>query len=59
MQVVIIVVEQKKRPEVPEEEDMPTPPPTCWTRYRDLMERCWASDPSDRPPFEVVINDLR
>ena len=59
MQVVIIVVEQKKRPVVPEEEDMPTPPPTCWTRYRDLMERCWASDPADRPTFEVVINDLR
>ena len=59
LQIVIHVVEQKQRPTIPAVEDMPTPPPTCWTRYKALMERCWANEVADRPAFEAIIVDLR
>ncbi|XP_030745564.1 mitogen-activated protein kinase kinase kinase 11-like isoform X3 [Sitophilus oryzae] len=33
-------------------------PSTCHQPWKDLMERCWASDPHDRPPFERILQDL-
>ena len=58
-QIVIHVVEQKQRPQIPAEPDMPTPLPVCYPRYKALMERCWSNDAVDRPAFEAVITDLR
>lgn len=44
------IVSNTLRPPVPE---------SCDPEWRSLMERCWSSEPSDRPSFTEVVNDLR
>lgn len=44
------IVNNTLRPPVPE---------TCDPEWRSLMERCWSSDPSERPSFTEVVNRLR
>ncbi|CAG9860928.1 unnamed protein product [Phyllotreta striolata] len=33
-------------------------PSTCPQPWRDLMEKCWESDPHRRPTFEHILDDL-
>ncbi|XP_010244776.1 PREDICTED: uncharacterized protein LOC104588515 isoform X2 [Nelumbo nucifera] len=44
------IVSNTLRPPVPE---------TCDPEWRSLMERCWSSDPSERPSFTEIANQLR
>ncbi|KAL3824565.1 hypothetical protein ACJIZ3_020594 [Penstemon smallii] len=44
------IVNNTLRPPVPE---------TCDPVWRALMERCWASEPSERPKFTDIANELR
>ncbi|KAL3623917.1 hypothetical protein CASFOL_032733 [Castilleja foliolosa] len=37
----------------------PTVPETCDPDWRALMERCWSSEPSERPSFTDIANELR
>lgn len=47
MQIIAKVVTENLRPEVPE---------NCL--WGDLMKECWASEPSDRPSFDKIYQDL-
>jgi len=29
--------------------------PACWS----LMEKCWSTNPDERPSFDEIVNDLR
>ncbi|KAK4431815.1 Serine/threonine-protein kinase CTR1 [Sesamum alatum] len=44
------IVSNTLRPPVPE---------TCDPDWRALMERCWSSEPSERPNFTEIANELR
>ncbi|KAG5890005.1 hypothetical protein JTB14_032628 [Gonioctena quinquepunctata] len=33
-------------------------PSTCPQPWRELMEKCWESDPHNRPSFELILDDL-
>ncbi|KAM7508298.1 hypothetical protein LguiA_018751 [Lonicera macranthoides] len=44
------IVSNTLRPPVPE---------SCDPEWRALMERCWSSDPSERPTFTEIANQLR
>ncbi|XP_073136710.1 uncharacterized protein [Henckelia pumila] len=44
------IVSNTLRPPVPE---------PCDPDWRDLMERCWSSEPSERPNFTEIANELR
>ncbi|XP_076252748.1 mitogen-activated protein kinase kinase kinase 10-like isoform X1 [Rhynchophorus ferrugineus] len=33
-------------------------PSTCPQPWRELMEKCWESDPHNRPTFEQILQDL-
>jgi hypothetical protein len=37
----------------------PPVPETCNPDWRSLMERCWSAEPSDRPNFTEIANELR
>ncbi|CAA2960137.1 Probable serine/threonine-protein kinase DDB_G0272254 [Olea europaea subsp. europaea] len=37
----------------------PPVPDSCSPDWRSLMERCWSSDPSERPCFAEIANELR
>ncbi|KAL5100851.1 hypothetical protein RYX36_005178 [Vicia faba] len=37
----------------------PLVPESCDPEWRVVMERCWASEPSERPSFTEIANDLR
>uniref|UniRef100_A0A7N0SWI8 Protein kinase domain-containing protein n=1 Tax=Kalanchoe fedtschenkoi TaxID=63787 RepID=A0A7N0SWI8_KALFE len=37
----------------------PTVPESCDLEWRSLMERCWSSEPSERPNFTEAANQLR
>ncbi|CAA0819952.1 Protein kinase superfamily protein with octicosapeptide/Phox/Bem1p domain [Striga hermonthica] len=37
----------------------PLVPETCDPDWRALMERCWSSEPSERPNFTDIANELR
>ncbi|XP_019415476.1 PREDICTED: uncharacterized protein LOC109326975 [Lupinus angustifolius] len=37
----------------------PAVPKSCDPEWRLLMERCWSSDPSERPTFTEIANELR
>ncbi|WJX29387.1 mitogen-activated protein kinase kinase kinase [Trifolium repens] len=37
----------------------PLVPESCDPEWRVLMERCWSSEPSERPSFTEIANDLR
>ncbi|KAK9868869.1 hypothetical protein WJX84_005074 [Apatococcus fuscideae] len=59
-QVVLSVVDQSKRPEIPASaENLLGGQPLAWDGYRALMERCWHQTPAKRPGFEAVIASLR
>eukprot|EP00727_Mastigamoeba_balamuthi_P010210 m51a1_g5811 putative protein kinase domain containing protein (981) ;mRNA; r:146240-149867 len=36
----------------------PTVPPSCPAAYREIMERCWAQSPADRPLFASVSGSV-
>ena len=60
VQVVILVVDQQQRPELPEDPaDLPGRPLRHMHAYDDLMRACWATDPAQRPTFAGVIARLR
>ncbi|XP_011033492.1 PREDICTED: uncharacterized protein LOC105131960 isoform X3 [Populus euphratica] len=44
------IVSNTLRPPVPE---------NCDPDWRSLMERCWSAEPSDRPNFTEIANELR
>ncbi|XVF88232.1 hypothetical protein PTKIN_Ptkin19aG0033500 [Pterospermum kingtungense] len=44
------IVSNTLRPEVPE---------SCDPEWRSLMERCWSSEPLERPNFTEIANELR
>lgn len=44
------IVSNTLRPPVPE---------SCDPDWRRLMERCWSAEPSERPSFIEIANDLR
>lgn len=44
------IVSNSLRPPVPE---------FCDPEWRSLMERCWSAEPSERPNFTEVANQLR
>ncbi|CAI9100951.1 OLC1v1038144C1 [Oldenlandia corymbosa var. corymbosa] len=44
------IVSNTLRPPVPE---------TCDPDWKSLMERCWAAEPSERPSFSEIANELR
>ncbi|XWS27131.1 hypothetical protein CRYUN_Cryun26dG0089700 [Craigia yunnanensis] len=44
------IVSNTLRPPVPE---------SCDPEWRSLMERCWSSDPLERPNFTEIANELR
>ncbi|XP_057421455.1 uncharacterized protein LOC130715380 isoform X2 [Lotus japonicus] len=37
----------------------PLVPESCDSEWRSLMERCWSSEPSERPGFPEIVNELR
>ena len=37
----------------------PPIPTWCDPGWRSLMERCWSSDPEDRPLFSEIASELR
>ncbi|OVA12898.1 Phox/Bem1p [Macleaya cordata] len=37
----------------------PAVPESCDPEWRSLMERCWSSEPSERPSFTEIANQLR
>lgn len=41
---------QQQRPEFPA---------GTWTNYQRLAERCWATDPEQRPRFDEIIRELQ
>ena len=60
MQVVILVVDQQQRPDLPQDlMALPGKPLGSPGPYLDLMQQCWATDPAQRPSFERVISALR
>lgn len=44
------IVSNTLRPPVPE---------SCDPEWRSLMERCWSAEPSERPSFTEIANELR
>ncbi|KAK3025815.1 hypothetical protein RJ639_040721 [Escallonia herrerae] len=44
------IVSNTLRPPVPE---------SCDVEWKSLMERCWSAEPSERPSFTEVANQLR
>lgn len=55
------MVSDGERLPIPPPEQAPGPPlePGLHTAYVDLMRRCWAQDPAERPGFGDVIVALR
>lgn len=47
------LITQGKRP------DIEAVPPDCPKPLMDLMLQCWAQEPQDRPPFDVIVARLR
>ena len=59
-QVVILVVDQQQRPDIPQDlASLPGSSLRCPDAYVELMQQCWATDPAERPSFERVISHLR
>nr|GMD27545.1 Serine/threonine-protein kinase CTR1 [Ipomoea batatas] len=44
------IVSNTLRPPVPE---------SCGADWKSLMERCWSAEPSERPSFTAIANELR
>ncbi len=47
------------RPEFPPAGQLPGGGFEGWEAYVDLVRRCWAENPQDRPGFTQIIADLR
>ncbi len=56
-QIMVSVSEKGQRPDIPAQPQGGTF--EGWAAYVDLIERCWAADPAQRPSFEGAITDLR
>jgi serine/threonine protein kinase len=39
--------------------DFPAVPETCGSFMRDLIRRCWAMNPEDRPSFGEILGDFQ
>lgn len=52
-----------KRCEVPPLERLPGPNNAAFAArlpaYIELMQRCWAQDPGERPEFDAIVTRLR
>lgn len=55
------MVSSGERLAVPAREELPGAPPSpaLYTRYTDLIRRCWAQQPDARPAFADVCTELR
>ena len=51
-EILTEIVEQNNRPQFTSSAEIPE-------KYRDLIERCWSSDPSSRPTFDDIVNELK
>lgn len=56
---IIKPVSDGERLEIPPPEQLPGGGFAGLPAYLDLLGRCWAQDPNDRPTFETVIKELR
>ncbi len=54
---MVSVAEKGLRPDIPQQPQGGAF--QGWPAYVDLIERCWAADPAQRPTFEGAITDLR
>eukprot|EP00884_Botryococcus_braunii_P001372 jgi/Botrbrau1/11235/Bobra.0038s0007.1 len=60
MQVVIAVVSKGERPDVPADlTSLPGGTFEDMEMYINLMSRCWAKDPGDRPSIADVVSELQ
>jgi hypothetical protein len=59
-QIMVSVSEKDLRPDLPEDpESLPGGTFDGWDTYVDLIRRCWATDPAERPTFEAIIATQR
>ena len=60
MQLVFMITSGERLP-IPPLPELPgaAPPAELYDAYVRLMQRCWAQDPAQRPPFAEVIAELR
>lgn len=59
---VVSAINAGGRPPIPSPQDLPGPQSGEWPqleRYVELMQRCWAQAPEERPTFDEVIAELR
>ena len=59
---IVGAINQGGRPELPALEALPGEGSAAWAglpRYLELMRRCWAQNPLDRPTFQQVVAELR
>ena len=50
------------RPQLPPRDELPGPDTAAFAgldAYIALMQRCWAQDPSKRPPFAEIVPTLQ
>eukprot|EP00180_Rhodochaete_pulchella_P000260 Plantae.Rhodophyta-Rhodochaete_pulchella.ctg1185.p2 GENE.Plantae.Rhodophyta-Rhodochaete_pulchella.ctg1185~~Plantae.Rhodophyta-Rhodochaete_pulchella.ctg1185.p2 ORF type:complete len:421 (-),score=52.17 Plantae.Rhodophyta-Rhodochaete_pulchella.ctg1185:216-1421(-) len=55
IQAAFAVADKSARPTPVSEWARSNPPPPAWAA---LIERCWSSEPRDRPPFDVIVEVL-
>lgn len=58
-QVVIFVVDHDLRPSIDDTGSFPGGLPVAYDDYLDLMRRCWATAPTERPNYETIIGAMR
>lgn len=57
LQIMLSITQQRMRPPVPDQyaaAQLPGGTFSGYDEYVDLMQRCWADDPRERPTFERV-----
>ena len=59
MQIMVAIAEKQRRPPIPPESELPGGTFPGLSAYLELMEACWHTQPSERPPFESCIITLR
>lgn len=59
LQVVILVVDHDKRPDIDAERGFPGGVPAAYNDYIRLMAQCWATDAQSRPTYETIIGQMR
>lgn len=56
---MIAITEKQRRPDIPEEAELPGGSFAGLSGYLQLMDDCWQDDAMQRPTFELVIVTLR